>query len=347
MNNLLEDEQTTQSVSPKETERDDEDTLDTDEDEAELEDEIAKEAAEEETESDDNEDGLEDVVYAELTGTDTVRDYLKQIDTIPLLTREEELELAEKAANGDEAAKERMISSNLRLVVSIAKKYAGYGVPFMDLIQEGNIGLMKAVSKYDYTTGNRFSTYATWWIRQSVTRYIADNSRNIRIPVHITETLHKITKTERQLAQELGREPSAEETAARMGNITPEKIIEIKRMAVDTVSIDTPVGEENNTLLGDLIPDERTRTPSQHIETKVMNEQIVNVLDSVLVERERYVLTKRFGLDGGEPRTLEDIGSEMGITRERVRQIENRALMKLKRPSIAKTLEPFLADIEK
>ena len=290
-------------------------------------------------------DKLNNISYASLTGVDTVHDYLKRIGTIPLLKPDEEQELAEKAANGDEAARDLLVASNLRLVVSVAKRYVGFGMQFMDLIQEGNIGLMKAISKFDYTKGFKLSTYATWWIRQAITRSIADNSRNIRIPVHLNETLHRITKVKRQLVQELGRDSSPEEVAARMENMTPEKIMEIERMAADTVSLETPIGDENDTSLGDLIRDDHTKTPSQYAESNALHEQIAELLDT-LSEREQIVLTKRFGLDGNDPMTLEEVGQEMNVTRERIRQIEKKAIMKLKHPTRARTLKPFMADID-
>ncbi|MDY3931586.1 MAG: sigma-70 family RNA polymerase sigma factor [Erysipelotrichaceae bacterium] len=276
-----------------------------------------------------------------LNSTDAVHNYLKRIGTIPLLTPEQEQDLAIKAANGDEAARDMLVTSNLRLVVSVAKRYSGFNMSFMDLIQEGNIGLMKAVSKFDYTKGFKLSTYATWWIRQAITRAIADHSRNIRIPVHVNETLHKIHKTRRQLSQELGREPSLEEIAAKMDDMTAEKIAEIEKMASDTVSLETPIGEENDTSLGDLIRDEHTMTPSQYAEANALHDQIFMLLDT-LTDREKTVLIKRFGLDGNEPMTLEEVGREMDVTRERIRQIEKKGLTKLKHATRSRHLQPFM-----
>lgn len=298
-----------------------------------------------EPEQDKEEKPEEDFHYAELTGVDTVKDYLKMIGSIPLLSAEEEMDLAKRAADGDQQAVDILVTSNLRLVVSIAKRYVGFGIQLMDLIQEGNIGLMKAINKFDYTKGFKLSTYATWWIRQAITRSIADNSRNIRIPVHLNETLHRITKVKRQLVQELGRDPSVQEIAARMDDMTPEKIAEIERMAVDTISLETPVGDENDTSLGDLIRDEHTMTPAQYADNNAMHEQITAVLNT-LTEREQIVLTKRFGLDGREPMTLEEVGEEMNVTRERIRQIEKKAILKLKHPTRSNSLKPFVQDFE-
>jgi RNA polymerase primary sigma factor len=286
----------------------------------------------------------DDFQYADLTGVDTVRDYLKMIGSIPLLSADQEQDLAVKAANGDEDAADVLVTSNLRLVVSIAKRYVGFGIPFMDLIQEGNIGLMKAVKKFDYTKGFKLSTYATWWIRQAITRSIADNSRNIRIPVHLNETLHRITKVKRELVQEYGRDPSPEEIASRMDDLTPEKIVEIERLAADTISLETPIGDESDTNLGDLIQDENTQTPAEYVTRNAMHEQLAAILGT-LTEREQIVLTKRFGLDGNEPMTLEEVGREMNVTRERIRQIEKKAIIKLKHPTRSNYLKPFAQDL--
>ncbi len=295
--------------------------------------------------SEEDEERANDILNATtditLNSTDAVHNYLKRIGTIPLLTPEQEQELAIKAANGDEAARDMLVTSNLRLVVSVAKRYSGFNMSFMDLIQEGNIGLMKAVSKFDYTKGFKLSTYATWWIRQAITRAIADHSRNIRIPVHVNETLHKIHKTRRQLSQELGREPTLEEIAAKMDDMTAEKIAEIEKMASDTVSLETPIGEENDTSLGDLIRDEHTLTPSQYAEANALHDQIFMLLDT-LTDREKTVLIKRFGLDGNEPMTLEEVGREMDVTRERIRQIEKKGLTKLKHATRSRHLQPFM-----
>jgi RNA polymerase primary sigma factor len=299
----------------------------------------------EETEDNDEEKIPEEIyAYADLTGVDTVRDYLKMIGAIPLLSAEQEQKLAVLAAQGDQNAIDTLVTSNLRLVVSIAKRYVGFGIQLMDLIQEGNIGLMKAVNKFDYTKGFKLSTYATWWIRQAITRSIADNSRNIRIPVHLNETLHRITKVKRELVQALGRDPSPEEIAACMEDMTPEKIMEIERLAADTISLETPVGDESDTSLGDLIRDDHTQTPAQYLEKNSMHEQLTAVL-STLTEREQIVLTKRFGLDGNEPMTLEEVGQEMNVTRERIRQIEKKAIIKLKHPTRSNSLKPFVQDL--
>ncbi len=299
--------------------------------------------------SDEEEERANDILNATaditLNSTDAVHNYLKRIGTIPLLTPEQEQDLAIKAANGDEDARDMLVTSNLRLVVSVAKRYSGFNMSFMDLIQEGNIGLMKAVSKFDYTKGFKLSTYATWWIRQAITRAIADHSRNIRIPVHVNETLHKIHKTRRQLSQELGREPSLEEIAAKMDDMTAEKIAEIEKMASDTVSLETPIGEENDTSLGDLIRDEHTLTPSQYAEANALHDQIFMLLDT-LTDREKTVLIKRFGLDGSEPMTLEEVGREMDVTRERIRQIEKKGLTKLKHATRSRHLQPFMDSID-
>lgn len=283
----------------------------------------------------------EDPTEITFSTTDAVRNYLKRIGMIPLLTPEREAELAERAFNGDPEAKELLVTSNLRLVVSVAKRYAGFNIPFMDLIQEGNIGLMKAVSKFDYTKGFKLSTYATWWIRQAITRSIADNSRNIRIPVHVNEALHKIKKVRRTLSQELGHEPTVEEIAAQIPGMTAEKVVEIEHASVDTVSLETPIGEENETSLGDMICDEHTMTPSQYTESIARREQIYNLLNT-LTDREKEVLIKRFGLDGSEPMTLEEVGREMNVTRERIRQIEKKGLTKLKHTTRSRLLEPFM-----
>jgi RNA polymerase primary sigma factor len=299
---------------------------------------------EEETEEEHKEANIEEYQCVDLSGVDTVRDYLKLIGSIPLLSPEKEQKLAEEAALGNQDAVDMLVTSNLRLVVSIAKRYVGFGIQLMDLIQEGNIGLMKAVNKFDYTKGFKLSTYATWWIRQAITRSIADNSRNIRIPVHLNETLHRITKVKRELVQAYGRDPSAEEIAAKMEDMTAEKIAEIERLAADTISLETPVGDENDTSLGDLIRDDRTLTPAQYTENNAMHEQLAAVLHT-LSEREQIVLTKRFGLDGNEPMTLEEVGQEMNVTRERIRQIEKKAIIKLKHPTRSNSLKPFVQDL--
>lgn len=306
------------------------------------------ESAEEEAEAEENAETEEEDFtvedYANVTGTDAVRDYLRKIGTIPLLTPDQELALAKRAADGDKEAKDILISSNLRLVVSVAKRYSGLGMQFLDLIQEGNIGLTKAVEKFDYTKGFKLSTYATWWIRQAITRAIADDSRNIRIPVHMNEALHKISKVRRNLVQELGREPTAKEIADQIDGMSAEKVTEIERYAVDTISLETPVGDENDVNLGDLVRDDHTKTPSQITTSNALHDQIYQMLGT-LTDREAIVLTKRFGLDGNEPMTLEEVGEELNVTRERVRQIEKKALTKLKHPTKSKALRDFIPTI--
>ncbi len=271
---------------------------------------------------------------------DPVRMYLKEIGKVPLLTGEYEAELAARIANGDEQAKSRLIEANLRLVVIIAKRYVGKGMFFLDLIQEGNLGLMKAVEKFDYSKGYKFSTYATWWIRQAITRAIADQARTIRIPVHMVETIHKLSRIQRQLLQEHGHEPSAEEIAKEM-NLSPEKVREIMKIAQDPVSLETPIGEEEDSHLGDFIPDEDSPAPSDAASFKLLQEQLDEVLGT-LHEREADVLRLRFGLKDGRPRTLEEVGKEFRITRERIRQIEAKALRKLRHPSRSKRLKDYL-----
>lgn len=271
---------------------------------------------------------------------DPVRMYLKEIGKVALLTGEEEKELAIRMENGDEEAKRRLCECNLRLVVSIAKRYVGRGMLFLDLIQEGNLGLIKAVDKFDYTKGYKFSTYATWWIRQAITRSIADQARTIRIPVHMVETINKLIRVSRQLLQEYGREPSAEEIAKEMG-ITVEKVREIQKISQDPVSLETPIGEEEDSHLGDFIPDEDVPAPADAAAFSMLKEQLIEVLDT-LTEREKKVLTLRFGLEDGRPRTLEEVGKEFDVTRERIRQIEAKALRKLRHPSRSKKLKDYL-----
>ena len=271
---------------------------------------------------------------------DPVRMYLKEIGKIPLLTPDEEVELSERMANGDPDAKNRIIEANLRLVVSIAKKYSGRGMFFLDLIQEGNMGLIKAVEKYDYSKGYKISTYATWWIKQSITRAIADQARTIRIPVHMVETIHRYSKISRQLLQENGKEPSAEEIAERAGT-TAEKVRDIMKIAQEPVSLETPVGEEEDSHLGDFIPDEDTPAPADAASFALLREQLAEVLHT-LSPREEHVLELRYGLKDGHPRTLEEVGKEFDITRERIRQIEAKALRKLRHPSRSKKLKDFL-----
>ena len=271
---------------------------------------------------------------------DPVKLYLKEIGIIPLLSSEEEIELAKRKANGDEIAKQRLIEANLRLVVSIAKKYVGRGMGFLDLIQEGNLGLMKGVEKFDYTKGYKLSTYATWWIRQAVTRALADQSRTIRIPVHMVEMMNKVTKAQRKLTVENGSEPTEEELAKELG-ITMEKLEEIQAYAKTPTSLETPVGDEADSSVGDFIADETTVTPEANIES-VMLRQNLEVIMEDLSERERYVLSLRFGFDDGHARTLEEVGQLLSVTRERVRQIEAKALLKLRHPSRAKKIAEFL-----
>lgn len=271
---------------------------------------------------------------------DPVRMYLKEIGKIPLLTPEEEVYFAEKMSDGDYDAKNRIVEANLRLVVSIAKKYSGRGMFFLDLIQEGNMGLIKAVEKFDYSKGYKFSTYATWWIKQAITRAIADQARVIRIPVHMVETIHKYSKISRQLLQENGREATPEEIA-EAANSTPEKVREILKIAQEPVSLETPVGEEEDSHLGDFIPDEETPAPSDAASYSLLKEQLAEVLHT-LNPREEHVLELRYGLIDGHPRTLEEVGKEFDITRERIRQIEAKALRKLRHPSRSKKLKDYL-----
>jgi len=271
---------------------------------------------------------------------DPVRMYLKEIGKVALLTAEEEVELAKRMEAGDEAAKRKLVEANLRLVVSIAKRYVGRGMLFLDLIQEGNLGLIKAVEKFDYEKGFKFSTYATWWIRQAITRAIADQARTIRIPVHMVETINKLIRVSRQLLQELGREPTPEEIAKEM-NIPEDKVREIIKIAQEPVSLETPIGEEEDSHLGDFIPDEEALAPSEAAAFTLLKEQLMDVLDT-LTDREEKVLRLRFGLDDGRARTLEEVGKVFDVTRERIRQIEAKALRKLRHPSRSKKLKDYL-----
>ncbi len=273
---------------------------------------------------------------------DPVRMYLKEIGRINLLTSDEEFEYAKRAEEGDEEAKRLLAESNLRLVVSIAKRYVGRGMLFLDLIQEGNIGLMKAVEKFDPTKGYKFSTYATWWIRQAITRAIADQARTIRVPVHMVETINKLARVQRQLTQELNREPTDEEIAKKLG-ITIEKVREVYKISQDPVSLETPIGEEDDSHLGDFIKDERTMGPEEYATIEMLKEELQGVLGT-LTEREEKVLRLRFGLDDGQCRTLEEVGQIFGVTRERIRQIEAKALRKLRHPSRSRKLKDFLTD---
>ncbi len=271
---------------------------------------------------------------------DPVRMYLKEIGRVPLLTAEEEVELALKIEEGDQEAKQRLAEANLRLVVSIAKRYVGRGMQFLDLIQEGNMGLMKAVEKFDYRKGFKFSTYATWWIRQAITRAIADQARTIRIPVHMVETINKLIRIQRQLLQDLGREPTPEEIGAEM-DLPTEKVREILKIAQEPVSLETPIGEEDDSHLGYFIEDQEATSPAEHAAYELLKEQLEDVLDT-LTDREENVLRLRFGLDDGRTRTLEEVGKVFGVTRERIRQIEAKALRKLRHPSRSKQLKDFL-----
>ena len=293
---------------------------------------------------------IEEVTEEDITDTDAlidtfstddpVRMYLKEIGKVPLLTPEEEIALAIRMSEGDEEAKHRMTEANLRLVVSIAKRYVGRGMLFLDLIQEGNLGLIKAVEKFDYTKGYKFSTYATWWIRQAITRAIADQARTIRIPVHMVETIHKVSRYSRQMMQELGREPTPEEIAEKLG-MSPEKVREIIKVGQDPVSLETPIGEEEDSHLGDFIPDDDTPSPADATSTNILREELEKQLHT-LTPREEHVIKLRFGLYDGRTRTLEEVGKEFDITRERIRQIEAKALRKLRHPSRARHLKGFM-----
>ena len=289
------------------------------------------------------EDILKDNTIAkELTINDPVRMYLKEIGKISLLSLDEETELSKRIAEGDETAKNRLAESNLRLVVSIAKRYVGRGMLFLDLIQEGNIGLMKAVEKFDAEKGYKFSTYATWWIRQAITRAIADQARTIRVPVHMVETINKLSRYQRQLTLELNREPTDEELAKKMG-MSPDKVREVIKISQDPVSLETPIGEEEDSHLGDFVPDERNMSPEDFTTNEILKEEIKSVL-STLQPREQQVLELRFGLIDGTSYTLEEVGKKFNVTRERIRQIEAKALRKLRHPSRAKKLKDFLVD---
>ncbi len=289
----------------------------------------------------DKPENMEKILASEgLMIDDPVKLYLKEIGRVPLLDAEKEAELAQRMSEGDEKAKKELVEANLRLVVSIAKRYVGKGLFFLDLIQEGNLGLMKAVSKFDYTKGYKFSTYATWWIRQAITRAIADQARTIRIPVHMVETIHKVTKVQRQMLQEKGREVSAGEVAKEM-NMNPDKVREIMKIAQDPISLETPVGEEEDSHIGDFIEDQESPAPAEAASYELLREQLNAVLHT-LTPREEQVLRLRFGLEDGRQRTLEEVGQQFNITRERIRQIEAKALRKLRHPSRSKKLRDYL-----
>lgn len=287
-----------------------------------------------------SEEDLEASLPEGISIDDPVRMYLKEIGKVPLLSSDEEISLAKRVEEGDYEAKRKLVESNLRLVVSIAKRYVGRGMLFLDLIQEGNLGLIKAVEKFDYTKGYKFSTYATWWIRQAITRAIADQARTIRIPVHMVETINKLIRISRQLLQEFGREPLPEEVAKEM-NMPVEKVREIMKIAQDPISLETPIGEEEDSHLGDFIPDDDAPAPAEVAAFTMLKEQLISVLDT-LTPREEKVLRLRFGLDDGRARTLEEVGKEFNVTRERIRQIEAKALRKLRHPSRSKKLKDYL-----
>ena len=309
--------------------------------ELELSDDMILDAGDDINLSDLEEEDLIDPVdlAAEYSLDDPVRMYLKEIGQVKLLSAEEEVELAKRVAEGDQYAKNKLTEANLRLVVSIAKKYSGRGLHILDLIQEGNTGLIRAVDKFDWTKGNKFSTYATWWIRQAITRAIADQARTIRVPVHMVEVINKATRCNRKLVQELGREPTVEEIAAEL-NLPVEKIIEANRTAADTLSLDTPVGDEEDTSIGSFVEDERTPGPADATSNALLAEALKEILDT-LTEREADVLRMRFGMYDGRTQTLEEVGQNFGVTRERIRQIENKAIRKLRHPSRAKRIRDF------
>ncbi len=302
--------------------------------------EVVKDFEKEMEEIQSNEEEIDLTIPEGIGLDDPVRMYLKEIGKVPLLSAQEEIQLAEQMHNGDEYAKKRLAEANLRLVVSIAKRYVGRGMLFLDLIQEGNLGLIKAVEKFDYTKGYKFSTYATWWIRQAITRAIADQARTIRIPVHMVETINKLIRVSRQLLQELGRDPRVDEIAAEM-NMNEDRVREIMKIAQEPVSLETPIGEEEDSILGDFIPDSDAPAPSEMAAFTLLKEQLIDVLDT-LTAREAKVLKLRFGLDDGRSRTLEEVGKEFNVTRERIRQIEAKALRKLRHPSRSKKLKDFL-----
>ncbi len=283
---------------------------------------------------------LYDQLLKEISMDDPVKMYLKDIGKVPLLSADDEIELARKMMDGDESAKRELSVANLRLVVSIAKRYVGRGMQILDLIQEGNLGLMKAVEKFDYQKGFKFSTYATWWIRQAITRAIADQARTIRIPVHMVETINKVVRVQRLLLQQYGREPTPEEIAKEMG-IPEQRVVEIQKISQDPVSLETPIGEEEDSHLGDFIEDEQALAPTDVVASNLLKEQLLEILDT-LTPREEKVLRLRYGLDDGKPRTLEEVGKEFNVTRERIRQIEAKALRKLRHPTRSKRLKEFI-----
>ncbi len=284
---------------------------------------------------------LSKMIVGDVKVNDSVKIYLREIGKVPLLTAQQETELAKRIAAGDEEAKQDLIQANLRLVIAIAKRYAGRGMPFLDLIQEGNMGLIKAVDKFDYTKGFKFSTYATWWIRQAIARAIADQARTIRIPVHMVETIYKITRAQRQLVQELGREPTAEEISDRLeGALSADRIREIQRINQEPVSLETPIGEEDDSHLGDFLEDKEVETPNEYTTKSLLKDELYEVM-SDLTEREQKVLKLRYGLEDNHPRTLEEVGKEFNVTRERIRQIEAKAIKKLRHPNRAKKLGDY------
>ena len=283
---------------------------------------------------------LYDQLLKEISMDDPVKMYLKDIGKVPLLSADDEIELARKMMDGDESAKRELSVANLRLVVSIAKRYVGRGMQFLDLIQEGNLGLMKAVEKFDYQKGFKFSTYATWWIRQAITRAIADQARTIRIPVHMVETINEVVRVQRLRLQQYGREPTPEEIAKEMG-IPEQRVVEIQKISQDPVSLETPIGEEEDSHLGDFIEDEQALAPTDVVASNLLKEQLLEILDT-LTPREEKVLRLRYGLDDGKPRTLEEVGKEFNVTRERIRQIEAKALRKLRHPTRSKRLKEFI-----